>query len=212
MKFPESAVFTTSVAECKPDLKTGGLYLLERNIILLAEEGVKTIHLHLTGDEIIFFERKIKHRVMKRFPDLTIEQQTPAKAQSVTAPMNIFFQKHRLQQEDTFERTADGNLTFLQSETVFEVHSPEDIKKAEKLLTSKIIADTGGVIARNINKRISIPLSLLICKTRIHPNILTLFNFLIGIIKTQFPESHYEEYVPIAKKKCNFSKSHCHHG
>lgn len=186
MKFPKSAVFTTTGTGSKPYLKAGGLYLLERNIILLVEEGVKTIHLHLTGDEIVFFKRKIKHRVMKRFPDLTIEQQTPAKDQSVTAPTNIFFQKHRLQQADTLEKTSNGNLTFIQSDNIFEVNSPEDIKRAEQLLTSKIIADTGGIIARNINKRLSIPLSLLICKTRIHPNTITLFNFFIGILSAFF--------------------------
>jgi len=39
-----------------------------------------------------------------------------------------------------------------------------------------------------------------------------LFSFLIGIIQAHFPESKYQEYVPVAKTKCNFSKSQCNHG
>lgn len=39
-----------------------------------------------------------------------------------------------------------------------------------------------------------------------------LFNLLIDIIVQKYPDSVYTEYIPVAKKICNPSKSHCHHG
>lgn len=39
-----------------------------------------------------------------------------------------------------------------------------------------------------------------------------LSELLIDLIEEKYPDSIYEEYVPVAKITCNFSKSHCHHG
>ena len=57
-------------------------------------------------------------------------------------------------------------------------------KTAEKLVTNHIIKNTGGFIAQKINKRISMPISLLLAKTRIHPNYLTVINMIVGLLSS----------------------------
>ena len=39
-----------------------------------------------------------------------------------------------------------------------------------------------------------------------------LFLLLIDIIEKSYPETDFQEYVPVGKTNCNFSKNHCHHG
>lgn len=39
-----------------------------------------------------------------------------------------------------------------------------------------------------------------------------LIDLLIRIIEDEFRDSNYQEYIPVAKSRCNFSKNSCHHG
>ncbi len=39
-----------------------------------------------------------------------------------------------------------------------------------------------------------------------------LLEFLIGVLEESFPESNYQEYVPIIRKNHNSTKRQCHHG
>ena len=63
----------------------------------------------------------------------------------------------------------------------FLLKSNTSFEKGVKLVREYIIKNTGGFIAQKINKRISIPISLLLARTRIHPNYLTFVNMIIGI-------------------------------
>lgn len=56
-------------------------------------------------------------------------------------------------------------------------------KKSEAIhfLTEQIRKNTPAWIARNINKRISLPVSIVLAKLRVSPNTITAFNMLIGM-------------------------------
>ncbi|MBI4211452.1 MAG: CDP-alcohol phosphatidyltransferase family protein [Deltaproteobacteria bacterium] len=53
---------------------------------------------------------------------------------------------------------------------------------AEKFLTEMIRLATGGPIARFLNKRISLPISMVLSKLWISPNAITCFNMLLGAL------------------------------
>lgn len=53
--------------------------------------------------------------------------------------------------------------------------------EATKFLTDKIRRDTPTWIARNINKRISLPISVFLARLRVSPNTITMFNMVIGM-------------------------------
>lgn len=56
-----------------------------------------------------------------------------------------------------------------------------EIKMAEKILTEDIRKNTPMFVARELNKRISLPLSLILAKMRITPNTITVINIFIGL-------------------------------
>lgn len=66
-------------------------------------------------------------------------------------------------------------------EPVFYVASDKDIRRGERYLTERIRFSTTGIVARYINKRISLPISRVLAKLRISPNTITVFNMLIGL-------------------------------
>ncbi len=56
------------------------------------------------------------------------------------------------------------------------------LKENEKLQCAKIISGTSGVIAKHLNKRISLPISIYLHRWRITPNQITLVNLLLGLL------------------------------
>jgi len=56
-----------------------------------------------------------------------------------------------------------------------------EIELAERLLTEHIRKNTQTFVAREINKRVSLPLSLILARLRITPNTITIFNIFIGL-------------------------------
>lgn len=65
---------------------------------------------------------------------------------------------------------------------------------AEKFLTEAIRHQTPGPIAKHINKRISLPISLLLSKLWVSPNAVTGFNIIIGLFSGVFVAdgNHYQ--------------------
>lgn len=59
---------------------------------------------------------------------------------------------------------------------------PAAVAALEKALFDEILAGTGGVIARAINKKISFRLTRFLVRTRVTPNAITVVNFLIGVV------------------------------
>lgn len=56
-----------------------------------------------------------------------------------------------------------------------------EIKLAEELLAENIRKNTPNFVAREINKRISLPISLFLAKMRVTPNTITIINIFIGL-------------------------------
>jgi len=56
-----------------------------------------------------------------------------------------------------------------------------DIKMAENILTEHIRVNTQTFVAREINKRISLPISLMLSRMRVAPNSITIINIFIGL-------------------------------
>jgi phosphatidylglycerophosphate synthase len=56
------------------------------------------------------------------------------------------------------------------------------LDKNERLQCAKIISGTGGLIARHINKKISLPISIYLHRCQVTPNQITLFNLLLGLL------------------------------
>lgn len=63
----------------------------------------------------------------------------------------------------------------------FPLHHRADVGRGEKFLCEVIRRSCGSWIARNINKRISLPISRVLARLHIRPNSITLFNMLLGL-------------------------------
>ncbi|MBI4365593.1 MAG: CDP-alcohol phosphatidyltransferase family protein [Deltaproteobacteria bacterium] len=63
----------------------------------------------------------------------------------------------------------------------FAVDTVAEAKGAERFLCEQIRRATGGTIARIINKRISLPISRVLSRWRIHPHAITAFNLCVGL-------------------------------
>lgn len=68
----------------------------------------------------------------------------------------------------------------------FLIKRHRDREVAEKFLTESIRHSTSGPVARHINKRFSLPLSLILSKLWISPNTITALNIIIGLFSGVF--------------------------
>lgn len=182
---PENAVITGAGLESM-SLKIAGLYLLERNIMVLSRAGVKRISLHLSDEETAFFNSNILKHIKKAEAEIALMSGKIPSDGSIVIPSNIFIQQHYITGHETYFKKNRKNLEPVISDELFTVEEREGCKRAEKKISEYIIKNTGGFIAQKINKRISIPISLRLTPTRIHPNYLTVFNMLIGILSSIF--------------------------
>ncbi len=181
---PESAVITGSGLKSM-SLKIAGLYLLERNIMVLSRAGVKKISLILSEEEEAFFNSSILRHIKKAEAEVAIMSGKPAEG-SLVIPADIFIQQHYITNHATYFKKTRKNLEPVISDDLFPVEDREGCRKAEKKISEYIIKNTGGYIAQKINKRISIPVSRRLTVTRIHPNYLTVFNMIIGLLSSFF--------------------------
>ncbi len=63
----------------------------------------------------------------------------------------------------------------------FRVSDSSDIPALEHFLCEHIRHGANGWMARNVNKRISLPISRILARLRVSPNTITIFNMLIGL-------------------------------
>ncbi len=163
--------------------KLCGLYNLERNILILAKVGFKEIILNLSDNESDFFETKVRKHLKKiKNCEIITDNKSSEKTKGLVLKSNLFLQAHHFDNEDDFFK----NNQVVENQDQFLMYDKNDYKKATKLVSQHIISNTGGFIAQKINKRISIPISLQVAKTRIHPNYLTIFNLIIGVLASVF--------------------------
>jgi phosphatidylglycerophosphate synthase len=182
-----AAVITTVSLPGDLNKKICGLYPIERNIMILFKAGIENIYLNITGTEKEFFLKKI-HKHLKKLKNINIIEGDYTKkiAQFIEIPSNLFMQLHYIEDIHKYFKKKGKSYQPVLSNEQFILVDDEDFKRGQDLAVKKILDNTKGFIARNINKRISIPISLVISKTRIHPNILTIFNMIIGLLSAFF--------------------------
>ncbi|MCX8122565.1 MAG: CDP-alcohol phosphatidyltransferase family protein [Spirochaetes bacterium] len=160
-----------------------GLYTLERLIYTLVKAGITEIYLLLNDREQDFYNRAILPHIKKR--KITVKHcsslDIPEK-DVLYIPSNLFMQPHYFDTFNDYFTKKRGVFEPVVNDRQFLINSYEDVKKAESLIVQYIIDTTGGYIAKKINKRISIPISKQLAKTRIHPNILTIINMIVGFL------------------------------
>lgn len=66
-------------------------------------------------------------------------------------------------------------------EDCFPLYHRADVSRGERFLGEYIRSTCGSWVARTINKRISIPISLILTRFRVRPNAITVFNMLLGL-------------------------------
>jgi phosphatidylglycerophosphate synthase len=92
-------------------------------------------------------------------------------------------QKYPLTMEECFNMiVGDRNRHYLsEGEDGLIIQKFSEIKIAEHMLTENIRTNTQTFVAREINKRISLPISLWLAKFRVTPNTITAVNICIGL-------------------------------
>jgi phosphatidylglycerophosphate synthase len=165
--------------------KICGLYPLERNIIILIKTGVKKIFLDLSDDEKLFFNSKIIGHIRNSDnTKIVFKDKAGINSQYLLIPSNIFLQLHYFNEFSKYFKQKDKIFSPIIKNDQFLLSNNPAFEKAVNLVKEFIIKNTGGFIAQKINKRLSIPISLLLVKTRIHPNYLTVLNMIIGLFSS----------------------------
>lgn len=141
--------------------KIAGLPLLMRNILVLKKRRISNIGLVLPPPLKERFNREIAPLLQKRGVEVELLAETPRRT---AFPAHAFFD-HQL---------FSPYFHFI-------IDSPERLKEAEKMATEKIRRAALGPVARHLNKKISLPISLLLAKCGIHPNGITVVNMILGM-------------------------------
>lgn len=176
-----------SLQEYDTTKKVCGLYILERLIYTLQKAGIKYIYIMLNEREQKFYDHNILPHIKKR--KINVQQCLPCTVPekgSLYVPSNLFVQPHYFENFNEYFKQKKGLFEPVVNDRQFIISTNDDIKKAELLVVKYIIDNTGGYIAKNINKRISIPISLQLAKTRVHPNILTIINMIVGFLSAYY--------------------------
>jgi choline kinase/phosphatidylglycerophosphate synthase len=63
-----------------------------------------------------------------------------------------------------------------------DIDTQKNLRKAEKLLLTSLKKKTDGLIAKRINRKISLQISKFLCEYNIDPNFISVFCFLLGIL------------------------------
>lgn len=161
--------------------KLFGQSLLERNIRLLRQAGVKRIYLDLNETDMQFFEKKVRRHVAP-LSEIEIVTGRSGVKEYLLLPANQFMLFSAFSSPDTNFTETNGVVEPVTGDNQHEVRDDADFAALRKLAIEVIRTGSGGKIAQNINKRISIPISLLLSRMRVIPNVITLINFLMGAV------------------------------
>ena len=183
--FIENVLINGPIGE-SANKKIAGLYLIERNIKLLSLIGIKKIYINFSDSDLELFNKKILKYVNKVKAEIITDRSTIPERGLLKITPEIFLQQQYFNYPEKYFKEENENYTPITSDELFEIKNESDIKKSTKLISGYIIENTGGYIAQKINKRISLPISIILAKTRIHPNYLTVFNMIIGVLSSYF--------------------------
>jgi len=156
-----------------------GQYLIERNIRILYHAGFKKIYLKFTASDKELFENKIK-RKLSSLKNLSISftDKNPKEA-FLELTTNQFMYLNAFSEKSNFIKISQN--TFLKPDSFYEINDRKTLITSEKYISRHIRRQSGGIVAQTINKRISIPLSRLLAHAGIHPNVITLTNYTLGL-------------------------------
>ena len=183
--FIEDVLISGPIGEAA-NKKIGGLYLIERNIKLLSQAGIKRIYIDFSGSDLELFNKKVLKYIKKVKAEIITDNSIIPNRDLLKLTSEIFLQPQYFNYPEKYFKEEDMHYTPIISDELFEIQNKKDIRKGEKLISKYIIENTGGFVAQKINKRISLPISIRLAKTRIHPNYLTFFNMIIGFLSSYF--------------------------
>ncbi|MBP9022307.1 MAG: CDP-alcohol phosphatidyltransferase family protein [Spirochaetes bacterium] len=160
-------------------LKMFGQFLIERNIRILYYAGFKKILLNFTTSDTELFEKKIKRKISSlKNLSISFTDKNPKEA-FLELTTNYFLYLHAFSDESNFIK-KNRTIT-LNPKSFYDINDRSTLKTAEKHISEYIRHQSGGVVAQTINKRISIPLSRLLSRVGVHPNVITLANYALGL-------------------------------
>ena len=145
--------------------KVAGMPLLLRNILTLRQLGMAKIRVAIPEKE--------KHRFYKKLPGYL--RKWGAEVEWIpysegNSPTEAIWGHALILEESGTAKTA------------MILTEKKDLKKATRLITEMIRKAALGPIARTLNKRISLPISLWLMRFKLHANWITLFNMGLGLL------------------------------
>jgi len=183
----ETAVIISGTSNKELHKKIYGLYPLERNLCVLKGAGIKKIILNLSDDEKNLYNNKIKPRIGRlRGIEITEEKEGGFGKGYLMIHSNVFLQTHYFSRLKEYFKKVNDKFVPVFKDDLFLLADKSDYTKGKHLAKKNILDNTDGYIARNINKKISIPMSSQLSKTGVHPNVLSMFNLIIGILSGVF--------------------------
>ncbi len=178
--FPRDAVIRSSAVPASR-WKLFGQSLLERNIRLLRQAGAKRIYLELNDSDMRFFDKKVRRHVAP-LSGIEIVAGPGSLHEYTLIKANHFILFSSFSGLDKNFTEKNGILEPVERDDLREVADEADFNRMRKLAIEAIRTGSGGKIAQNINKRISIPVSLMLARLRVIPNVITFVNFLLGAV------------------------------
>ena len=177
---PESVVIqSSSVSSAR--WKLFGQSLLERNIRILKQAGAGRIYLDLNDSDLIFYESKVKKHILQ-LPGSEVIIGKPDEDKHLLISANHFLLFSAFSKFEENFILLNGIYQPVKKQSQYIIENNTDFSGARKFALEVIRTGSGGKIAQNINKRISIPLSLLFARFRVLPNVITIVNFFIGVL------------------------------
>jgi len=178
--FPTDAVLRSSAVPASR-WKLFGQSLLERNIRILIQSGIKKIYLDLNDEDLQFYKLKV-YKHVAYLPGTEIITGAIDSGKYTLLSTNHFILSSTFSKFDENFILLNGIFQPVKKPNQFPIENNTDFINARKFAIEVIRTGSGGKLAQNINKRISIPLSLLFARFRVLPNVITVFNFFLGVL------------------------------
>jgi len=187
---PTEAVIRSSDAPAS-SWKLFGQSLLERNIRILRQAGIIKVFLDLSDEDLHFYENKIRKHIEPLNGIEIIFGKTKSKNYMLLYTNHFIMFNAFAEFEENFSINK-GICRPVKKKNQFIIENDIEFNKARETAIEIIRTGSGGKIAQNINKRISIPLSLVFARFRVIPNIITITNFFLGVLSIVLISSNHQ--------------------
>lgn len=182
-----SLVVETSI---DPLIKICGLSLIERSVLAAHSKGIKKFDIVLSRDDPrikdhILLSKRISH--ISDNIEINYANKPDPQARLVVGSSYIFH-PNLLNSTERVVLTSDdhASLSRIEIPYLFRLKDGGMVKEAEYRILNSCRKDNDGVIARYIDRYISIFISRFLCKTTITPNQVSVLVFLMGVISFFF--------------------------